>query len=249
MRPTLQQLVPSEKEKAVQGMFSSIAHRYDLNNSLLSLGWHHAWKRKAIQMANIQEGMAVLDLCTGTADLTILLAQAISPHRPPHIKIIALDLNEQMLSVGREKIAEYGLSRQVICLRGHAEWLQFKDHTFDVVTVAFGIRNVDHVPKAFAEIYRVLKPEGKMICLEFTRPPSRLLRRLYDFYSFKILPFIGTAVAGDKTGVYQYLPSSIREFPDQEGLKAIIQAAGFRKVEYLNLTGGIVAIHRGFKAR
>ncbi len=259
MHPMLEQLVPSEKEKAVQGMFSSIAQRYDLNNSLLSLGWHHAWKRKAVQIANIQEGMTVLDLCTGTADLAILLAQAISPHRhpqmkeserralSPRIKIMALDLNEQMLCVGREKIAEYGLSRQIICLRGHAEWLQFKDQTFDVVTVAFGIRNVDHIPKAFTEIYRVLKPEGKIICLEFTRPPSRLLRRLYDFYSFKILPFIGTAVSGDKTGVYQYLPASIRGFPDQESLKKIIHAAGFRKVDYLNLTGGIVAIHRGWR--
>jgi ubiquinone/menaquinone biosynthesis methyltransferase len=230
-------------------------------------------------MANIQEGMTVLDLCTGTADLAILLAQTISPHRPtqmkeserralparargvgasedlhlvsphgpPHIKVIALDLNEHMLHLGREKIAAQGLSQRVTCLRGHVEWLQFKDQTFDVVTVAFGIRNVDHIPKAFTESYRVLKPEGRMICLEFTRPPSRLLRRLYEFYSFKILPFIGTAVSGDKTGVYRYLPASIRQFPDQEGLKQIIHAAGFRKVDYHNLTGGIVAIHIGWR--
>jgi demethylmenaquinone methyltransferase/2-methoxy-6-polyprenyl-1,4-benzoquinol methylase len=261
MQPTLEHPVPSKKEKAVQDMFSSISHRYDLNNSLLSLGCHHAWKRKAVQMADIRQGMTVLDLCTGTGDLAILLARAVPPHEspqikkseglasPPHIKIMALDLNEQMLFVGRKKIAERGLNRQIICLRGHAEWLQFKDQTFDVVTVAFGIRNVDHIPKAIAEIYRVLKPEGKMVCLEFTRPASRLLRRLYDFYSFKILPFIGTAVSGDKTGVYQYLPASIREFPDQESLKKTLHAAGFRKVEYFNLTGGIVAIHRGFKAR
>jgi demethylmenaquinone methyltransferase/2-methoxy-6-polyprenyl-1,4-benzoquinol methylase len=248
MQSTLQQLTPGEKEKSVQGMFSSIAHRYDLNNSLLSLGWHHAWKRKAVQMANIQEGMTVLDLCTGTADLAILLAQQIYPrHGPPHIKVIALDLNEHMLHLGREKIAEHGLSQRVTCLRGHVEWLQFKDQTFDVVTVAFGIRNVDHISKAFTESYRVLKPEGRMICLEFTRPPSRLLRRLYEFYSFKILPFIGTAVSGDKTGVYRYLPASIRQFPDQEGLKQIIHAAGFRKVDYHNLTGGIVAIHIGWR--
>jgi demethylmenaquinone methyltransferase/2-methoxy-6-polyprenyl-1,4-benzoquinol methylase len=259
LHPELEQLVPREKEKAVQGMFSSIARRYDLNNSLLSLGRHHAWKRKAVQLANIRQGMTILDLCTGTADLAILLAQASPPHRPPqikeseelasppHIKIMAVDLNEQMLYVGREKISEHGLSREIICLRGHAERLQFKDQTFDVVTVAFGIRNVDHIPKAFAEIYRVLKPEGRMICLEFTRPTSRLLRGLYDFYSFKILPFIGTAVSGDKTGVYEYLPASIRDFPDQESLKEIIQAAGFRKADYLNLTGGIVAIHRGWR--
>jgi demethylmenaquinone methyltransferase/2-methoxy-6-polyprenyl-1,4-benzoquinol methylase len=210
-------------------------------------------------MANVQQGMTVLDLCTGTADLAILLAQAVPTPQPPpikkserralpaSIKVIALDLNEQMLCIGRGKISEYGLGHQIICLRGHAEWLQFKDQTFDAVTVAFGIRNVDHISKAFTEIYRVLKPEGKMICLEFTRPPSRLLRRLYDFYSFKILPFIGTTVSGDKTGVYQYLPASIREFPDQESLIEIMHAVGFRKADYLNLTGGIVAIHRGWR--
>jgi demethylmenaquinone methyltransferase/2-methoxy-6-polyprenyl-1,4-benzoquinol methylase len=166
---------------------------------------------------------------------------------PPQIKVIAMDLNEQMLRLGREKIAKQGLDHQVTCLRGNAERLQFKDHSFDVVTVAFGIRNLDHIPKAFAEIYRVLKSGGRMVCLEFSRPPSRLLQKLYDFYSFKILPYIGTTVSGDKTGVYQYLPASIRQFPDQEGLKEMIRAAGFRKVEYLNLTGGIVAIHIGWR--
>jgi demethylmenaquinone methyltransferase/2-methoxy-6-polyprenyl-1,4-benzoquinol methylase len=279
--PLSKQCSPDEKENAVQGMFSSIAHRYDLNNSLLSLGWHHAWKRKAVQMAQIREGMTVLDLCTGTADIAILLAQqgqAIhkaqklwlngptsglasggpgyggiggcperTPHGPPYIKVIALDLNEQMLKLGREKVVKQGLGPQVTCLRGNVERLQFKDRSFDVVTVAFGIRNLDHIPKAFAEIYRVLKLEGRMVCLEFSRPPSRLLQKVYDFYSFKILPYIGTVVSGDKTGVYQYLPASIRQFPDQEGLKEIIRAAGFRRVEYLNLTGGIVAIHIGWR--
>ena len=257
------QMTSDGKETAVQGMFSSIAQRYDLNNSLLSLGWHHAWKRRAVQLAQVREGMTVLDLCTGTADIAILLTQqanrrseklhlsgptsGLASGGPPYTKVIALDLNERMLNVGREKITNQGLGPQVTCLRGNAEWLQFKDQSFDRVTVAFGIRNLDHIPKAFTEIYRVLKPEGQMICLEFSRPPSRWLQRLYNFYSFKILPYIGTTVSGDKTGVYQYLPASIRQFPDQEGLKEMIRAAGFGKVEYLNLTGGIVAIHRAWR--
>jgi demethylmenaquinone methyltransferase/2-methoxy-6-polyprenyl-1,4-benzoquinol methylase len=248
-------MIPDGKEQAVQGMFTSIAQRYDLNNSLLSLGWHHAWKRRAVQLAKVREGMTVLDLCTGTADIAIRLTQQIdafhrSLHRisgPRQIRIIALDLNERMLTVGREKIANQGLSPQITCLRGNAEWLQFKDQCFDLVTVAFGIRNLDHIPKAFTEIYRVLKPEGQLICLEFSRPPSKWLQWLYNFYSFRILPCIGTTVSGDKTGVYQYLPASIRQFPDQEGLKEMIHAAGFGKVEYLNLTGGIVAIHSAWR--
>jgi demethylmenaquinone methyltransferase/2-methoxy-6-polyprenyl-1,4-benzoquinol methylase len=150
-----------------------------------------------------------------------------------------------MLTLGRKKIDGQGLNDQITCLRGHAEWLQFKDHSFDLVTVAFGIRNLDDIHRAFAEICRVLKPEGRLICLEFSRPLSRWLRRLYDFYSFKLLPYIGTAISGDKTGIYRYLPASIRQFPDQEGLKQMLHDVGFRKVEYINLTGGIVAIHVG----
>ena len=261
------QPVPRRKEKTVQTMFSAIAHRYDLNNSLLSLGWHHSWKRKAVQIAQMQEEMTALDLCTGTADIAILLArQARQDHKgssqegqavvsppqadfPPRGRglVIALDLNERMLALGRKKIAGQGLNHQITCLRGHAEWLQFKDHSFDLVTVAFGVRNLDDIYRAFAEIHRVLKPEGRVICLEFSRPLSRWLRGLYDFYSFKLLPYIGTAVSGDKTGVYRYLPASIRHFPDQEGLKQILHTVGFRKVEYFNLTGGIVAIHVGWR--
>src|SRR3972149_4303073 len=265
------QLIPDRKEKTVQTMFSAIAHRYDLNTSLLSLGWHYAWKRKVAQIAQMKEEMTALDLCTGTADIAILLARQArshhgapyrkseglalparargvgasedqhlgSPHGPPYRKgqggVIALDLNERMLTLGRKKIAGQGLNDQITCLRGHAEWLQFKDHSFDLVTVAFGIRNLDDIHRAFAEIYRVLKPEGRLICLEFSRPLSRWLRGLYDFYSFKLLPYIGTAISGDKTGIYRYLPASIRQFPDQEGLKQMLHDVGFRKVEYINL--------------
>jgi demethylmenaquinone methyltransferase / 2-methoxy-6-polyprenyl-1,4-benzoquinol methylase len=250
------------KEKTVQRMFSSIAHRYDLNNSLLSLGRHHAWKQRAVDLAQMQRGMNALDLCSGTADLAILLAKrACLPYQKSAAlsvpqtgrtearpgRVIAVDLNEQMLTFGKRKIEEQDLSQQVLCLRGHAEQLHFKDQSFDLVTVAFGIRNLDNISGAFAEICRVLKPGGRVICLEFSKPLSRWLRGVYDLYSFRLLPFLGTVVSRDKTGVYWYLPASIRNFPDQDRLKEIMLAAGFRKVEYTNLTGGIVAIHVGWR--
>ena len=239
------------KEQKVQAMFSSIARRYDLNNSLLSLWQHHAWKRKAVELADFQDGMSALDLCAGTADLAILLGRRVRSRnggtgRGTKSRVIALDLNERMLDLGRGKVAGEGLGRWVTCLRGNAEWIQFKDASFDRVTVAFGIRNVDNVPKALGEIRRVLKPAGRLVCLEFSRPVWGLLRRFYDFYSIRLLPWIGTAVSGDKTGVYEYLPDSIRQFPDQEGFKQLMRGAGFEKVEYLNLSGGIVAVHIGW---
>lgn len=254
-----------QKERLVQTMFSSIAHRYDLNNSLLSLGLHHAWKRRAVALAGVREGMICLDLCSGTGDLAILLARQIQKNHPHSstdpaldgqsdsqptrrpVLIIALDLNEQMLNIGKSKIARCGLNPYLTSLRGNAEQLPFGDQCFDLVTVGFGIRNLGHLPRGLAEIHRVLKPHGRLICLEFSQPLSGLIRRLYHFYSFHFLPFIGTAVSGDRTGIYWYLPTSIRQFPDQEGLKRIMLGAGFRKVEYINLTGGIVAIHMGFK--
>ena len=236
----------------VQAMFSSIAHRYDLNNSLLSCGWHHLWKRKAVELADLRDGMTALDLCAGTADMAILLARRIrsrtqGPTQNPSGRIIALDLNDEMLSLGRGKVARENLSPWITCLRGHAERVQFRDRSFDRVTVAFGIRNVEDVPRALREVYRVLKPGGCLVCLEFSRPVSRLFRRLYDFYSFRLIPWIGAAVSGDKTGVYQYLPDSIRHFPDQESFKHLMHAAGFQRVQYTNLSGGIVAIHIGWR--
>ena len=223
-------------------MFTAIAHRYDLNNTLLSLGLHHAWKRLAVKMSGAAPGNTVLDLCTGTGDLAVLLARQVGFHG----RVIGLDLNERMLAFGRRKIEKLGLSN-ITLLTGNAESIQFCDRTFQAATVAFGIRNVTDIRAALGEMYRVLKPGGRAVCLEFSRPTITPLRRLYDFYSFTLLPRIGKFVSGDQTGVYNYLPASIRAFPDQERFKEMFLEAGFSPVMYRNLTGGIVAIHVGVK--
>lgn len=231
-----------EKETAVQRMFSSAARRYDLNNSLLSFGLHHYWKRVAIaKITPVSADDRVLDLCAGTADLAILLAR-----RAP-CRIIAVDLNEEMLAYGKQKIDRAGLSGRITCQQGNAEALEFPEGTFRAVMVAFGIRNVSHRDRAFAEIHRVLMPGGRFVCLEFSRPTTALLRALYDFYSFTLLPKVGRWISRDQTGIYRYLPASIRAFPDQAGLKRELEAVGFREVTYRNLSGGIVALHMGVK--
>lgn len=237
------------RERQVQAMFSAIAPRYDLNNTLLSFGLHHRWKRAAIAVASLEPGepgepgQRLLDLCAGTGDLAFLAAR----HLGESGLVIASDLNRAMLQVGRQRAKQLGLDRRVRFIQGHAQAIQLADHSVDAVTVAFGIRNVDHPEAAFAEIFRVLKPGGRLVCLEFSKPVSRWLRACYDFYSETLLPWIGTTVAHDRTGVYHYLPASIREFPDQERLATMIEAAGFSPVRYTNLTGGIVAIHLGIK--
>ena len=232
-----------QKEQAVQKMFTAIAHRYDLNNTLLSLGLHHAWKREAVRLSGAAEGDTVLDLCTGTGDLAVLLARQVGPKG----QVIGLDLNDRMLDYGRKKIEQLRPNGNITLLQGNAESLQFCDRTFQVVTVAFGIRNVADIPAALREMFRVLKPGGRAVCLEFSRPTNAPLRKLYDLYSFTILPRIGKLVSHDQTGVYDYLPASIRAFPDQERLKALFSETGFSPVSYRNLTGGIVAIHIGVK--
>jgi demethylmenaquinone methyltransferase / 2-methoxy-6-polyprenyl-1,4-benzoquinol methylase len=242
MQPVSSLPSATEKEQAVQEMFTAIAHRYDLNNSLLSLGLHHFWKRRAVKMSGAAPGDTVLDLCTGTGDLAVLLARRVGPQG----RVIGLDLNDRMLEFGRRKIDKLGLSN-ITLLAGNAESLQFRDRTFQAVTVAFGIRNVTDIQTALREIYRVLKPGGRAVCLEFSRPVIGPLRKLYDLYSFTILPRIGKLVSHDQTGVYNYLPASIRAFPDQERFKALFLETGFSPVTYRNLTGGIVAIHIGVK--
>ncbi len=231
---------PEEKQRAVQQMFTAIAPRYDLNNTLLSFGLHKLWKRLAVRTSGAAEGETVLDLCTGTGDLALLLARRVGPEG----RVIGLDLNARMLAVGRAKLVRRGI-HNVTLLSGNAESIQFCDRSFHAATVAFGIRNVSHLETALAEIYRVLKPGGTAVCLEFSRPTHPALQRMYDLYSYALLPRIGRWVARDATGVYDYLPDSIRAFPDQERLKKLFQAAGFQDVAYRNLSGGIVAIHTG----
>ncbi|HIE65767.1 MAG TPA: bifunctional demethylmenaquinone methyltransferase/2-methoxy-6-polyprenyl-1,4-benzoquinol methylase UbiE [Nitrospiria bacterium] len=230
------------KEKAVQAMFSSIARFYDLNNSLLSLGLHHRWKKRTLEAVALCPGEKVIDIGAGTADLSILAAAQVGKNGV----VITSDLNEAMLRIGLKKVQDRRLS-QVLCLLGNAEELPLPDTTFDVALTGFCIRNLSDLDQGFREIYRVLRPGGRMACLDFSRPVQPLFRKFYDFYSFTLLPKIGTWISKDQTGIYQYLPDSIRKFPDQEDLIKRIEAAGFRDVSYQNLTGGIVAIHFGKK--
>lgn len=235
-------MLPSaaEKEKAVQKMFSSIARFYDLNNSLLSFGLHHRWKRRAVAQAGLSPGKLVADVGAGTADLALIAAEEVGEKGG----VAVVDLNEPMLRIGRKKLAAIP---QAHCILGNAERLPLPDDAFDAALTGFCMRNVSNLDQALQEIYRVLKPGGKVVCLEFSRPVRPAFRRLYDFYSFTLLPKVGTWVSKDRTGVYQYLPDSIRKFPDQEALKKRMESAGFRQVGYENLSGGIVALHTGLK--
>ena len=233
----------SAREQAVQRMFTAIARFYDLNNSLLSFGLHHSWKRKAVSHIPAKPGSRTLDLGAGTCDLAILL----DTHLGRSGQVMAADLNEAMLRVGQQKVRGNHLAARISCLQMNAEHLTFPDQSFETVTAGFCVRNVGNLSQALSEICRVLKPGGRFVCLEFSRPVSPGFRKLYDWYSFRLLPWIGTVVARDGTGVYEYLPASIRNFPDQERFCQLLKEAGFQSVEYHNLTGGIVAIHVAVK--
>jgi len=231
-----------QKEQAVQRMFSSIARYYDLNNSLLSLGLHHSWKRQAVSFLDPNDRI-VLDVGAGTADLALLTAARLGEKA----RIVAADLNAPMLAIGVEKVRKADRQKQIVCVQANAERLCVPAASFDAVTTGFCMRNVGDLSTALHEILRALKPGGRLICLEFSRPVAGWLRGLYDWYSFTLLPWLGTKVSGDHTGVYEYLPASIRAFPDQEGLARLLREVGFRQVEYRNLSGGIVAIHIAIK--
>lgn len=232
----------AEKERAVQRMFSSIARYYDLNNSLLSLGLHHAWKRRAVSYLSPTD-CNVLDVGAGTADLALLAASRLGEKA----RIVAADLNTPMLAIGLAKVRKSSLQHQIVCVQANAERLCVPDASFDAVTTGFCMRNVGDLSGALREILRALKPGGRLVSLEFSRPVAGWLRGLYDWYSFTLLPWLGTKVSGDQTGVYEYLPASIRAFPDQEGLARLMREVGFTRVEYHNMSGGIVAIHVAVK--
>ena len=231
------------KEQMVQRMFSSAAKKYDINNTVLSFGQHYYWKRFTIEQAGVKEGDCVLDVCSGTADMAILLAKKTGPSG----RVVASDLNPEMLRIGKSKVMEQGLDGIISCIIGNAESLQFADNMFDAVTVGFGVRNVTHLEKAFSEMFRVAKPGGRVVCLEFTQPESPFFRYIYDFYSFTLLPAIGTLISKDHTGIYEYLPDSIRKFPPAEDLRRLMLRVGFSNVFYNTLSGGIVAVHVGVK--
>lgn len=231
-----------EKVKKVKGVFDSVASNYDIMNDVMSMGIHRIWKRHTIELSGIRPGNVVLDLAGGTGDLTKAFAKRVGKTG----KVVLADINESMVRVGRDRLTDAGIMGNVNYAITNAEALTFPDNTFDLVTIAFGLRNVTNKDKALEEIYRVLKPGGQLMVLEFSKVTQPLLAKAYDFYSFSILPKMGKLIANDEAS-YQYLAESIRMHPDQETLKQMMLTAGFDKAEYLNMSEGIVALHRGWK--
>ncbi len=232
----------NEKYKAVMCHFNRVAPKYDFMNSLLSLGIQHVWKRAAIRMLNIQPGDKVLDVCGGTGDLSILAARQTGPGG----QLIIYDINRAMIQAGRPKIDPYPELANIRYIQGDAEQISFPDNTFDMAMVGFGIRNVTHLKRGFGEMHRVLKPGGKILCLEFSRPTNSLFRSLYDFYSFNIMPLLGQLIAGSAES-YACLPETIRMFPLPQELCAMFEEIGFDDVRYSVMTNGIAVAHVGVK--
>ena len=231
-----------EKKRLVEGVFTSVAAKYDLMNDLMSMGIHRFWKRFVADRSGLRKGDWAIDVCGGTADIAILLARLVGEEG----KVVVYDINMDMLEYGRDKCIDRGLLRNVAYVQGDAEEISFLDNTFRVATVGFGIRNVGRLEKALREMHRVIRPGGKVMCLEFSHPRSSLLSRLYDLYSFKVIPEIGEVVTGNRDA-YTYLVESIRKFPDQEELKRIMESVGLYRVKYYNLFNGIAALHVGYK--
>jgi demethylmenaquinone methyltransferase / 2-methoxy-6-polyprenyl-1,4-benzoquinol methylase len=228
-----------DKARRVRGVFDSVAPRYDLMNDLMSLGLHRAWKAYAVLVANLRPGDQVLDIAGGTGDLALAFAKKVGPTG----RVVHTDINEAMLRTGRDRLLDAGLALPTLVC--DAEKLPFESASFDLVSVAFGLRNMTHKDIALAEMNRVLKPGGKLLVLEFSKV-AKPLEKAYDWYSFNVLPQLGKLVAGDDAS-YRYLAESIRMHPTQEELKVLMKNSGFGHVDYHNLTGGIVALHVGIK--
>ncbi len=232
----------NEKESKVASVFHSVAQQYDIMNDLMSFGIHRLWKRFTIDASGVRPGNKVLDLAGGTGDLTAKFSQLVGREG----KVILADINSSMLNVGRDKLRDRGLVQNIEYVQANAQYLPFEDNTFDVITIAFGLRNVTDKDMALRSMYRVLKPGGRLLVLEFSKPEHELVNKAYDFYSFNILPKMGELVAKDGDS-YQYLAESIRMHPDQETLKTMMDDAGFEQTSFKNLTGGVVALHKGYK--
>lgn len=231
-----------DKASKVAEVFHSVAARYDLMNDLMSLGIHRLWKRYTIEMSGVRPGQKVLDIAGGTGDL----ARAFSKRVGSEGRVVLADINASMLGVGRDRLIDAGLVQNLEFVQANAECLPFDDGSFDLVTIAFGLRNVTDKDAALRSMFRVLKPGGRLLVLEFSKPVAEPLARVYDAYSFSVLPALGQLITQD-AGSYRYLAESIRMHPDQDTLKGMMAAAGFERTDYHNLTGGIVALHRGFK--
>lgn len=236
------QVAVEDKVKLVRGVFDSVAEQYDIMNDLMSLGIHRLWKRIAVQLSNVRKGEQVLDLAGGTGDLTTLFHDRVGPDG----QVVLADINAQMLRTGRDRLIDRGLAANIRYAQVNAECLPFEDNTFDCVCIAFGLRNVTDKDAALRSMHRVLKPGGRVIVLEFSHPTDKVTEKVYDFYSFNILPKIGRFVAKDEES-YRYLAESIRMHPKQEELKKMMENAGLERCEYFNMTQGIVAVHRGYK--
>lgn len=237
-----QQVADSEKAGRVRSVFDSVASSYDLMNDLMSMGTHRLWKRLAVELAGIRRGQRVLDLASGTGDLVNRLAGLVGAEG----MVVMSDINAAMLTRGRDRMLDRGRAGNLVFSQINAEQLPFPDNSFDCISIGFGLRNVTHKDRALADMYRVLKPGGRVLVLEFSKPTSKPLEKIYDFYSFNLLPRIGRLIAKDEDS-YRYLAESIRMHPDQEALKLMMESAGLERCDYHNLSGGIVAVHRGFK--
>ena len=231
------------KAGMVADVFHSVAARYDLMNDLMSGGVHRIWKRFTIELSGVRKNNAVLDIAGGTGDLAARFAQLVGPEG----RVVLADINESMLQVGRDKLLDEGRMGNIEFVQADAQYLPFPDDSFDCITIAFGLRNVTDKDLALRSMLRVLKPGGRLLVLEFSKPQNPLLSKAYDTYSFRVLPLMGRLVTNDSES-YQYLAESIRMHPDQDTMREMMQDAGFSQCEYHNMTGGIVALHRGVKA-
>ncbi len=231
-----------EKADKVAEVFHSVAAKYDLMNDLMSGGVHRLWKRVTIEMSGVRRGNKVLDIAGGTGDLTAKFSRIVGPEGT----VVLADINDSMLKVGRDRLMDRGVVNNVTFSQADAQYLPFPDNTFDIITIAFGLRNVTDKDLALRSMLRVLKPSGRLLVLEFSKPGNPLLSKVYDTYSFSILPKLGKLFADDGDS-YQYLAESIRMHPDQQTLQTMMDDAGFANTDFHNMTGGVVALHRGVK--
>jgi demethylmenaquinone methyltransferase/2-methoxy-6-polyprenyl-1,4-benzoquinol methylase len=232
----------AEKKARVRGVFDSVAARYDLMNDVMSFGLHRYWKRFTVARTGLKPGQSALDVAAGSADLSIPLARRVGPTGC----VCVTDINREMLEVGRDRLLDAGIAGNASCLLADAEALPFADSSFHCVTIGFGLRNVTDKDAALKSMFRVLRPGGRLLVLEFSRPKLGPVNAIYDVYSFNILPRMGQLIADDADS-YRYLAESIRLHPDQETLKAMMESAGFERCEVFNLSGGIVALHVGYR--
>jgi len=237
-----EKVASTEKAARVHSVFASVAGKYDVMNDLMSLGVHRLWKRFTLSLTGLRPGQSALDVAGGTGDLAAGLLRQVGKSG----RVVLSDINPSMLEIGRDRLLDAGFVGNVQCLVADAQALPFENDTFHCVTIGFGLRNVTDKAAALKSMHRVLKPGGQLLVLEFSTPVAQSLKSVYDAYSFKVLPLLGRIVANDEAS-YRYLAESIRMHPDQETLLEMLRTAGFGQTRYHNLTGGIVAVHRGYK--